>query len=242
MSAHGRSFDEAAPLYDAARPEYPAAAMDWLLPPGARRVLDLGAGTGKLTRALTARGLDVVAVEPSPQMLTELRRTLPGIPAYEAPAEAIPLPDADVDAVLVAQAFHWFDPEPALREIARVLRPGGRLGMVWNSYDDRVEWVGRLAEETANAARRSLRTLRIPDLPELYGAGEQEEFTHVQPSSPDQLKALVRTHSGFLVRDAASQADLLAAVDHLLADEPDLAGRDSFDLPYATLCWRADRR
>lgn len=242
MTSPARSFDGAAPLYDAARPTYPDDALSWLLPASARRVLDLGAGTGKLTRLLVARGLDVVAVEPSPPMLAELRRTSPAVEVYEAPAEAIPLPDADVDAVLVAQAFHWFDPEPALCEIARVLRPGGRLGLVWNSYDDRVEWVARLAEDTANAARRSLRELRVPELPELYGAAEIREFGHVQRLTRGGLRDLVQTHSGFLVRDEADRTDLLAGVDRLLAEHPDLAGQEEVDLPYATLAWRADRR
>lgn len=242
MSSHARSFDHAAALYAAARPEYPSAALRWLLPDRADRVLDLGAGTGKLTAQLAARGLDVIAVEPSPQMLDELRRALPEVPAHEAPAEAIPLPDADVDVVLVGQAFHWFDAEPALREIARVLRPGGVLGLVWNSYDDRVDWVARLADVTHNAARASLRDPQIPYLPELYGPGETHEVENVQRLTRAGLLDLVRTHSHYLMVDEAEQAELVAGVEALLAEHPDLAGRDDVDLPYSTLCWRATRR
>ena len=124
------SFGAAAEAYERGRPEYPPAALDWLLPAGARDVLDLGAGTGKLTRQLVARGLNVVAVDPSGGMLEQLRAAVPGVPAMIGRAEEIPLQDGVVDAVLVAQAWHWVDPERAPREVARVLRPGGRLGLV----------------------------------------------------------------------------------------------------------------
>ena len=104
-------------------------------------MLDLGAGTGKLTTRLVERGLDVVAVDPIPEMLELLRASLPETPALLGTAEDIPLPDDSVDAVLVAQAWHWFDPERAVAEVARVLRPGGRLGLVWNTRDERLGWV-----------------------------------------------------------------------------------------------------
>ena len=104
-------------------------------------MLDLGAGTGKLTTRLVERGLDVVAVDPIPEMLELLSNSLPDTPALLGTAEEIPLPDDSVDAVLVAQAWHWFDPERAVKEVARVLRPGGRLGLVWNTRDERLGWV-----------------------------------------------------------------------------------------------------
>ncbi len=107
----------------------------------ARDVLDLGAGTGKLTTRLVERGLDVIAVDPIAEMLDVLRATLPDTPALLGTAEQIPLRDNSVDAVLVAQAWHWFDPERAVAEVARVLRPGGRLGLVWNIRDERLGWV-----------------------------------------------------------------------------------------------------
>ena len=147
-SRHDRSlsFGSAAAAYERGRPSYPPEAIDWLLPPGARRVLDLGAGTGKLTTRLVERGLDVVAVDPIPDMLEVLRASLPETPALEGTAEEIPLEDNSVDAVLVAQAWHWVDPQRAVPEVARVLRPGGRLGLVWNTRDERLGWVRELGE------------------------------------------------------------------------------------------------
>src|SRR6516162_10656140 len=147
-SRHDRSlsFGSAAAAYERGRPSYPPEAINWLLPRGARQVLDLGAGTGKLTTRLVERGLEVVAVDPIPDMLEVLGKSLPDTPALLGTAEEIPLPDDSVDAVLVAQAWHWVDPERAIPEVARVLRPGGRLGLVWNTRDARLGWVRELGE------------------------------------------------------------------------------------------------
>jgi ubiquinone/menaquinone biosynthesis C-methylase UbiE len=134
-----RSFDQVAELYERSRPTYPDEAVSWL----ARRlgidatstVLDLGAGTGKLTRAFVPRAGRVIAVEPGPEMLAQLRRAVPEAEPLLGAAEAIPLPDSSVDAVVCGQSFHWFRTDEALREIRRVLRPNGGLGLVWNRRD-----------------------------------------------------------------------------------------------------------
>ncbi|RWZ64674.1 class I SAM-dependent methyltransferase [Labedella populi] len=144
--AAGRSFSAAAEFYDSVRPGYPEGAVDWMVPTSARRVLDLGAGTGKLTSALVARGLDVLAVDPSAEMLAVLDRVVPEARTLVGEAEAIPVADASVDAVTAAQAWHWVDPERAGAEAARVLVPGGRLALVWNIRDERVDWLRRLGE------------------------------------------------------------------------------------------------
>lgn len=138
------SFGAAAAAYERGRPPYPAEAIDWLLPDGASRVLDLGAGTGKLTRLLRDRGLDVLAVEPSAGMREQLARAVPDVPLHAGSAEEIPLADGSVNAVLVAQAWHWVDLSRAVPEVARVLVPGGRLGLVWNIRDEREDWVAEL--------------------------------------------------------------------------------------------------
>src|SRR4051794_1977829 len=131
-----RSFDRAADEYERTRPEYPDAVLE-LLPLGDdAEVLDLGAGTGKLTRVLARRYHRVVAVEPLDGMRAILARVVPEAEALAGRAEEIPLPDAEVDAVFAGQAFHWFANEDALAEIARVLRPGGLFCLVWNSGDE----------------------------------------------------------------------------------------------------------
>jgi len=131
-----RSFEDVAELYERTRPGYPEPAVDWLVEQleidTASTVLDLGAGTGKLTRAFVDRSTRVIAVEPGPEMLAQLRRVVPEAEAVLGAAEDIPLRDDSVDAVVCGQAFHWFRVEEALREIARVLRAGGGLGLIWN--------------------------------------------------------------------------------------------------------------
>lgn len=240
MSQRARSFDAAARLYAEARPDYPIAALDWLLPPGAHRVLDLGAGTGKLTRQLVDRGLDVVAVEPSPALGAELSAYVPEADLRPGSAEQIPLTDGDVDAVLAGQAFHWFDQDRALPEIARVLRPGGRLGLLWNLDDDSVPWVHALANVTGATARANQREPEDFDAPQFTDI-ETISVPHTQPLTPISLRALIQTHSFFLIQDEANRADLLRRVDVVIATHPDLAGKDTFTLPYVTRCWRGTR-
>jgi len=142
-------FDSGAEAYERGRPSYPDEAIAHLvdvlhLGPG-RRVLDLAAGTGKMTRLLAPSGVDLVAVEPVPGMRAAFHDAVPGVEILDGAAEAIPLPDASVDAVVVAQAFHWFDGEKALAEIDRVLRPGGGVALVWNRRDESVPWVAEMS-------------------------------------------------------------------------------------------------
>lgn len=240
MSGPGRSFDETAGLYAAVRPGYPEQALDWLLPAGARRVLDLGAGTGKLTRQLVERGLEVVAVEPSPQMGAELVAALPGCDLRYGTAEAIPLPAADVDAVLVGSAFHWFDPDPALADIRRVLRPGGRLGLVGNHPDEQVAWVAALGHITGTDARRRARR-RSPEPAAGFERVEQANFGHSVVISRTALLALTQTYSYYLTAGHDERQHLLARIGELVDTHPDLAGRPEFVLPFQTRCWRARR-
>ncbi len=236
----GRSFDETAPTYAARRPGYPEQALEWLLPPGVPRVLDLGAGTGKLTRQLAARGLDVVAVEPSPQMGAELAAALPAVTLQPGTAEVIPLPAADVDAVLVGSAFHWFDQDRALAEIRRVLRPGGRLGMVGNLSDGRRAWVADLDELTGAAQRRAGRKL-VPDRPAGFTEVAGAEFDHEFPVTRSSLRELLTTYSWYLLLNEPDRAALLEAVDRLVTRHPELRGHDEFTLPFVAHCWRAVR-
>ena len=143
MPERARSFGAVAAAYARYRPGYPAAALEWALAPApGGEVLDLGAGTGKVTEALLRRpGVRVTAVDPDPAMLAQFRADFPTVDAHEGTAERIPLPAAAVDAVVVGTAWHWFDRALAEPEIARVLRPGGVLVVLWNGDDDTVEWV-----------------------------------------------------------------------------------------------------
>jgi SAM-dependent methyltransferase len=243
---HARSFGTAADRYDRYRPGYAPEAIVWALgerplmspPPSPSgppplRVVDLGAGTGILSRQLRRLGHDVLAVEPDESMRARLVEASPGITALAGTAEAIPLPDASVDAVLAGQAHHWFDPERAHPEIARVLRPGGVFAALWNDADPATPWTVRFAEiiDGAQAADGS-----EVDFGELFGPIALAEFGNVVPMTPDGLVALATTRSPYLVATEGQRADLVAAVRRLIEDAG-LAGR--FAMPYRTHVHRA---
>jgi SAM-dependent methyltransferase len=248
------SFGAAAAQYARHRPGYAEAAIHWCLAPVSAahpvRVADLGAGTGILTGALARLGADVVAVEPDRAMLAELNRQLPGVRAVEGSAEALPLPDGSVDAVLCGQAMHWFDLGRALPEIARVLTPGGVFAGLWNVYDDRVGWVAELA-----AISKSRTTLsRWRALPEAeteqavlragsswFAPVEEREFGHGQRRSADSLVASLATYSRMLVMDEAERARTLAPIRGFLHRQAETSAGE-FTLPLVTVALRALRR
>jgi len=250
-SSHGSSFGAVAAAYAEHRPDYADAAVRWALEtaPGPR-VLDLGAGTGKLTAALLALGADVIAVEPDPSMLAELRRLLPSARAMEGSAESIALADGSVDAVLAGQALHWFDMAVAGPEIARVLSPGGILAGLWNVYDDRIDWVAGFDRISAGAAGVTLSNwqaeeaaahLAAIDLPELFSSAERAEFRHAQCRTADSLLATIATHSELLVMPADARTDLLGRIRAYLESRPQTASGE-FTLPLMTGVLRARRR
>jgi SAM-dependent methyltransferase len=231
------SFDQAAEVYERSRPEYPEEAIEWLLPPGAETVLDLGAGTGKLTRALTARGLSVFAVDPSPKMLEQLRNAVPGAIVHQGTAEDIPLGSASVDAVLVAQAWHWVDQDVALRSVARVLRPGGTLGLVWNYRDDRVPWVERLTEAMHPATGELFLDNNVIETGP-FGPIEEAQFEWSMPFDRGALIELLKSRSYYITASPERQAELEAAVHNLLDHDPDVGGQTSWEMPYRTRAFR----
>jgi SAM-dependent methyltransferase len=253
---HGSSFGAAAAAYAEHRPGYAEAAVRWALEPVRDgrpvRVADVGAGTGKLTATLIGLGAEVTAVEPDPQMLAELRRTMPEVRSVPGSAEEIPLPDASLDAVLAGQAMHWFDMNRALPEIARVLRPGGVLAGLWNVDDDRVGWVAGLAEISKRKSSITLTTWRgsaaksqqeqlLGAASDLFSATEVGEFGHGQTRTADSLLATIGTHSHLLVMEEAERARLLARVGDFLRSQPETAHGD-FTLPMVTVGLRARRR
>lgn len=245
----GEGFQAAAATYEGARPGYPREALTWILRelrigPGTD-VLDLAAGTGKLTEALAHTGASVVAVEPVDAMRAILAQKLPDVRSLDGTAEAIPLPDAAVDAVTVAQAFHWFDAPAALREIHRVLRPGGTLGVVFNVRDESVGWQARLTELLhpleGDAPRHRHGAWRAAiDASDLF-AGVRAASFGFRPTT-DVEGVIDRVTSISFVAAAADRdrERLLDAVRELLASDADTAGRANFPFPYRTDCMAAD--
>lgn len=230
------SFGAEAAAYERGRPSYPPEAIDWLLPSGARDVLDLGAGTGKLTARLVERGLDVVAVDPIPEMLELLGRSLPDTPALLGTAEEIPLPDDSVDAVLVAQAWHWFDRDRAIMEVERVLRPGGRLGLVWNNRDERLGWVKDLGRVIGHEVDPFTQTV---ELPTPFTDVERRVVEWTSYLTPQALIDLVASRSYCITSPERVRTQTLERVRELLATHPALANTSGLALPYVTVCVRA---
>jgi SAM-dependent methyltransferase len=239
--AQAASFGAVADAYERGRPSYPAEAVGWLIPAGAANVLDLGAGTGKLTRQLTGRGLDVIAVEPSEGMRDKLRQAVPGVRALEGSAERIPLPDNSVDAVLVAQAWHWVDPARAVPEVARVLRPGGQLGMLWNIRDERADWVaglGAILRQSDGAHAVSSNVSAAPRVGPPFGQLERRDIAWVHHLSPGALVDMVSSRSYVSTMSPADREKLLNDLRHLMRTHRALAGAGEIALPYVTRCWR----
>ncbi|GAB3276824.1 class I SAM-dependent methyltransferase [Actinocorallia lasiicapitis] len=241
VARRASSFGASAADYAEARPGYPADAVRWCLAdaPGGR-VLDLGAGTGKLTETLL--GLPEVghltAVEPDAAMLAELRRRLPDLPAHQGTAESIPLPDSSVDAVLVGQAMHWFDQESAAAEIARVLVPGGVLAALWNVDDDRVPWLHALKSLTGNTASYlNERTVPMLSGTALFPPAERADFPNPQPRTVDSLLATFQTHSQLLLLSPEARTTVLAKARALLTTTPETSS-GPFLRPMITTTYR----
>ena len=238
-----RGFDGAAGAYERGRPEYPRAAIDLLvraLPLGpATRLLDLGAGTGKLSRLAAARGARVLAVDPAGAMLRLVAGT-PGVAPVRALAEVLPLRAGAIDAVAAASSFHWFDGPRALAEIHRVLRPGARLALLWNQRDDAIAWVARLSaivnrrEGDAPRYRKGDWRRAFDGAPGLFAPVEEARFTHVHPLSRDGVLDRVASISFVARMEPTEREEVLAEVRALLDSHPETAGRAELRLPYVT--------
>ncbi|RJO78273.1 class I SAM-dependent methyltransferase [Nocardia panacis] len=248
----GSSFGTAAAVYAEHRPDYAELAVRWALEhaPGPR-VLDLGAGTGKLTATLCASGAEVVAVEPDSEMLTELRRALPDVRALRGSAEEIPLPDGSVDAVVAGNAMHWFDMNRAGPEIARVLAPAGVLAGLWNVVDDRVDWVVDLARiggsavigprDTPASWRAETADIYRPESGAAqFDSLEQAQFPHGQQRTADSLVATLATRAGMLVMPEPQQQATLGRIRAFLTSRAETA-HGEFTLPMLTCVSRVRR-
>lgn len=232
------SFGAAAAEYERSRPQYPAEVVDWIVPAAARTAADVGAGTGKLTRALIERGLEVTAVEPSAGMRERLEAELPAVRALAGSGELLSLADAAVDLVTYGQAWHWVEGPAALAEAARVLRPGGRLACVWNLRDDGSGWMRELSELIerfgSNTVVEEDFAFGAP-----FGATERLAVAWSRPMSGERLVELLASRSYVIVAPEPERQQFFAAVRELVATHPELAGRESFEMPYITRCFRA---
>ena len=237
-----RGYSAMAATYVSGRPGYPPELSDWLrevvgLGPG-RKALDLGSGTGKFLPYLAATGGALVAVEPVPAMRAELTAAHPGIEALPGDAEHIPLPDASLDAVICAQSFHWFASPAALAEIARVLRPGGVLGLVWNVRDESVDWVAALSRITdphaGDAPRYRTGQWRTLFPAKDFEAIGERHFRNDHLGTPEQVIVERTLSVSFIAALPPVERDAVAAeVRALIAATPVLAGPVAF--PYETI-------
>lgn len=236
MNNQALSFGHVADQYDRSRPSYPEEAARWLTGPGSLTVLELGAGTGKLTETLVAHGHRVVATDPLAQMLLRLQSRTSPAATVVATAEGIPLPSRSVDVAVCAQSFHWFDHERALPEIARVLRPGGTLALVWNMRDEAVPWVRRLSAIIGSEGtdRDNVKALRESPL---FGWVDETQFRSWQQLNRASLLDLVASRSYVAALDESDREEVLERVGSLYDEYG--RGHDGMLLPYLTNCYRA---
>jgi SAM-dependent methyltransferase len=233
------AFAGVAGAYERGRPGYLEEAVRWMVGDEPVDVVDLGAGTGKLTRALVALGHRVVAVEPLDEMRAQLEAAVADAQAVEGRAESMPLSDGSADVVTSAQAFHWFDHDDALPEIARVLRPDGRLALVWNSRDDRDPWMARLSAIIGNESIEESDVVPILDESGLFRWVETKRFSFEQILDRDGLLDLVLSRSYLAKLSPVDREPVLDAVGTLF-DET--AADGGVRLAYVTECFRATKR
>jgi SAM-dependent methyltransferase len=248
-----RSFGAVAGEYDRLRSGPPPEALDWLLPTRATDALEIGAGTGLLTRLLAARVDHVTAVEPDDRMRAVLSASAPGVDVRAGQAEALPVDSSSYDVVLAASAWHWVDEERAVPEVARVLRPAGRLALVWSGPDRSVDWMRSLwaggivfNPEDSDSVDRVRRRRHIVNVEvggeSPFGTPETTLFHWTKPMSREDLVALAATYSIVITMDDAARAEHLAGMRRFLDAQEFLAGQDVIDVPMRAYCWRADKR
>jgi SAM-dependent methyltransferase len=240
------TFGAHADAYERARPAWPEEAARWFVPEDAELVVELGAGTGKLTRAVAALGLRVVAVEPDPRMLAVLRGL--GLDGVEGTAEAMPFDNGVADVVLAGSALHWFDLDAALPEFHRVLRPGGRLAFGWNHRDERHPTIAAMSEAIyASRPSRQTSGWRRRDWPAAVGAGgffrdvERAMFRHVHELPREAIDDHLRSYSGLASIEELERARVFERVAGILDADPSLRDGENLRLPFVVDAYRAVR-
>jgi SAM-dependent methyltransferase len=241
----GAAFGREAEVYATHRPGYPSGAVAWLVGSVRRSVLDLGAGSGSLTDALVAAGHTVVGAEPSRAMLSELAARGLEVPVVQSAAEALPFAPGSFDVVTVATAFHWFDAAAALPQVAGVLKPGGRLALVWNIRSETDGWAAELGELLRAAQPPGLvgdwatDSVRAVEESTLFGPLEAAEFPFTQTLDRAGLVGLAASRSYVIALSSTRRRRLLESVGRLFDSA---AGADArVDLPYTARCWRSAR-
>lgn len=241
-AARASSFARVAEEYERGRPGYPREAIQWLLGRQPLDVLDLGAGTGKLTAALLDAGHRVTAVEPLAEMRAILTARLAQAHTLEGTAEQLPLQDASVDAVAVGAAFHWFEQEAAQTEIARVLRAPGVLGLLGNGFDTSTRWVAHLREILGPPAlERPGHWPSGEDLGRRFAEVEEREFRYEQRVERTSLRDLAISRSSLAIMPPSERESVLSAIDRLWESEPELVGRRETMLLWRTRVRRCRR-
>jgi SAM-dependent methyltransferase len=244
--ARALSFGAIAERYDRFRPGPPAEALQWILPAQPRTAIDIGAGTGALTRLLVGEVRHVIAVEPDPRMATVLAARVPTAHVVAARAEALPVYDGWADAVVGSSMWHWVDETSAAFEVARVLRPGGVLGLLWNGPDRSQAWLSDFLSATGTAAEDerlhpSHHELHLPsDAPLTEPQAHTVRWS--MTINPADLVEIACTYSRFIVLSESEQAQRREHLTDLVGRHPALAGRPEIDLPMRCRCWRAERR
>jgi SAM-dependent methyltransferase len=248
-----RSFGAVAGEYDRLRSGPPPEALDWLLPSGTSDALEIGAGTGLLTRLLAQRVPHVTAVEPDDRMRAVLAASTSGVDVRAGQAEALPADDAAYDVVLAASAWHWVDEPRAVPEVARVLRPGGRLALVWSGPDRSVDWMRSLwaggiimspeEQDTADQRRRRRHIVNVEaGGHDFFLEPETSLFRWTNPMTREDLVALSTTYSAVITLDDAARERHLSEMRRFIDAQEFLAGHDIIDVPMRAYCWRADKR
>ncbi len=240
-----QSFGAWANQYDQLRPAYPqelvAAILDDCQATVEHPVVDIGAGTGQLTRVIDSLGFPVVAVEPDERMRALLARGLGEQSALAGSAEDIPLQDGAAAAVLGGQMWHWVRPEAAVPEIGRVLRPGGSMTIVWILRDDRVGWVRELAEVVSLPDRLSwFDGASVPSLGDPFGPFVMREQSFTQDFAVEQLPDHLRTYSSVALADDVE--DQLAAAVRIVAEHPEAGVAGVVEMPFVAKAFSARRR